>query len=222
MRISVVWNGTGLQPWLPPSGLSISPQYASRHTIRHMEVTFTRTGERRYRVIVEREKASDLIMDPAPGYDPFLPHDLVHLLVECEWGIRTGIFGQLAAGGDAGTFRPLRMADLRKQRAIGQRLRSAGRHDTGKSERLAHLAHVAWQIRQGHKVAPWDFEAHRQAPEVDTAILDRTLARLDQLAERWHALGVGGSITLSWPWPEARPAPRARAKREHTGAVRRR
>ena len=198
------------------------PCYLGRHTIRQVDVTFTRTGERRYRVAVKRKKAPDLIMDPAPGYDPFLPHDLVHFLVECEWGIRNGIFGQLAAGGDAGTFRPLRMADLRKQRAIGQRLRAAGRPDTGRSERLAHLAYVAWKVRRGHPVNPWDLEAYRDAPEVDPAALERTLTRLDELAERWHSLGVGGSLTLTWPWPERRPTPRARIKRKHSGAVRRR
>ncbi len=75
-------------------------------TIRAVEVTFTKTGARRYRVAATRDKAPELVMDPAPGFDSFLPHDLVHFLVECEWGIQNGIFGQLAAGGDAGTFRP--------------------------------------------------------------------------------------------------------------------
>ena len=176
-----------------------------------MEVTFTKTGARRYRVAVTRDKAPELMMDPAPGYDPFLPHDLVHFVVECEWGIRNGIFGQLATGGDAGTFRPLRMAELRKQRELGKRLRSVGRPDTGRSERIAHLANVTWKARRDHPVNPWDLEASRDAPEVDPAILDRTLTRFDELAERWHSLGVGGSITLSWPWPERRPtAPRSR------------
>ena len=32
------------------------------------------------------------------------PHDLVHFFVEQHFGLRDGIFGQLAAGGDAHTF----------------------------------------------------------------------------------------------------------------------
>jgi hypothetical protein len=68
-------------------------------------VELIRTGERRYAVAVERAGAPRLIMDPAPGYDERLPHDLVHLAVELEHGIAFGVFGQLAAGGDAGTFR---------------------------------------------------------------------------------------------------------------------
>jgi len=177
-----------------------------------VEVTFTKTGARRYRVAVKRDRAPELVMDPAPGYDPFLPHDLIHFVVECECGIRNGIFGQLAAGGDAGTFRPLRMAELRKQRGLGERLRSAGRPDTGRSERIAHLANVAWKARRGHPVNQWDLEAVRDASAIDPATLDRTVARLDELAERWHALGVGGAITLRWPWPERRPISAARPR----------
>ena len=43
-----------------------------------MHVTFTRTGERRYAVAVVRPGAPRLIMDPAGGYDPLVPHDLAH------------------------------------------------------------------------------------------------------------------------------------------------
>ncbi|GAA3141267.1 hypothetical protein GCM10010466_35350 [Planomonospora alba] len=34
----------------------------------------------------------------------------------------------------------------------------------------------------------------------DAGILDR----LDESASRWHALAVGQSLTLDWPWPERR------------------
>ena len=66
-----------------------------------MDVTFTRTGERRYAV-----SAGALAMHPAPGYDDEIPHDLVHLAVELACGIPMGVFGQLEAGGTAGTFQP--------------------------------------------------------------------------------------------------------------------
>ncbi|MEX2446540.1 MAG: hypothetical protein WD734_04300 [Dehalococcoidia bacterium] len=63
-----------------------------------MRITFIRTGDRRYRVEVRRETPPDLVMEPAPGFDADLPHDLVHLLVEQHWGLREGIYGDLAAG----------------------------------------------------------------------------------------------------------------------------
>jgi hypothetical protein len=69
-----------------------------------MRVHFKKTGGRRYGVFVEREQAPDVMMHPAPGYDDDLPHDLLHFVAEAEWGIDESVFGQLAAGGGAGTF----------------------------------------------------------------------------------------------------------------------
>src|SRR3546814_7700090 len=70
-----------------------------------MKVHFIRSGERRYSVRVERADAPTLVMDPAPGFDRDLPHDLVHFVVEGVLGLKAGVFGQIAAGGDAGGFR---------------------------------------------------------------------------------------------------------------------
>lgn len=70
-----------------------------------MQVTFTRTSDRRYAVTVVRPAGDRVTMDPAPGYHPHIPHDLAHLVVERHLGLRDGIYGSLAAGGDAGTFR---------------------------------------------------------------------------------------------------------------------
>ena len=69
-----------------------------------MTLVFRRTGQRRYAVEVQRPGLPDLEMNPAPGYDPLMPHDMMHLVVEAQLGLTRGIFGQLAAGGTAGTF----------------------------------------------------------------------------------------------------------------------
>src|SRR5215217_5827772 len=71
-----------------------------------MIVIFRRTGQRRYAVEAKRRLFPDLEMNPAPGYDSLMPHDLMHLVVEAQLGLTRGIFGQLAAGGTAGTFHP--------------------------------------------------------------------------------------------------------------------
>ena len=55
-----------------------------------MQVRFERTGDRRYAVAVLRTQHGDLRMDPAPGYSDLIPHDLVHLVVEEEFGLRQG------------------------------------------------------------------------------------------------------------------------------------
>ncbi|MGH6632149.1 hypothetical protein [Sphingopyxis sp.] len=69
-----------------------------------MKVHFIRSGARRYGMRIERTNAPVLVMDPAPGFDPDLPHDMVHFVVEAALGLKTGVFGQIAAGGDAGSF----------------------------------------------------------------------------------------------------------------------
>src|ERR671937_1912701 len=113
-----------------------------------MKVTFQRTGERRYGVLVEREQAPTLAKHPAPGFDEFLPHDLLHFVGEAEWGLDGAVFGQLAAGGDAGTFWPVdqellgRMMRRRKQRPRGK---PRGR----RSELLAGVLECAWNARRG-------------------------------------------------------------------------
>lgn len=67
-----------------------------------MMVSVVKTGERRYGVLVQRERFPELAIDPAPGYHAYLPHDLLHFVAEAEWKLDGAVFGQLAAGGDAG------------------------------------------------------------------------------------------------------------------------
>ena len=47
-----------------------------------MDVVFERTGQRSYTVEVRRSDEPVLRMDPAPGFDRWCPHDLMHLVVE--------------------------------------------------------------------------------------------------------------------------------------------
>ena len=103
-----------------------------------MIVVFHRTGQRRYAVEVQRPGFPNLVMNPAPGYDPRLPHDLMHLVVEAQLGLTRAIFGQLAAGGTAGTFQlPVnsdessREVKRTRKRAVkrGQRLLKQGRDE---------------------------------------------------------------------------------------------
>ena len=51
-----------------------------------MKVHFIRSGERRYGMRIERTGAPVLVMDPAPGFDPDLPHDMVHFVVDHRSG----------------------------------------------------------------------------------------------------------------------------------------
>ncbi len=157
-----------------------------------MEVTFSRTGERRYAVTARPDHWPAVTMNPAPGFDPRLPHDLVHYVVEREHRIELGVFGQLAAGGNLRTFRRLDGTPDRRLRKRGERLAREHLDELARSERLAAEALRAW-IRGPR-------------PHADER-LERVCARLDELSELWRRLGVGGELTLTWPETARLPLP---------------
>jgi hypothetical protein len=173
-------------------------------------VEFRKTGLRRYGVFVERDKAPALVMHPAPGFDEFLPHDLLHFVAEAEWELDGAIFGQLATGGDAGTFRPLDKelvgAAMRRRKRL-RRGRARGR----RSELLAAALEHAWNARRGRRPLPPDWDERLAAARVDPERLAAVVASLDDLADRWRGLRVGESLKLEWPRPERR---RHRARRQ--------
>ena len=81
-----------------------------------------------------------------------MPHDLVHFFVETHWGLRDGVYGMLAVGGDAHTFHDL-TGDMRERRRMKARnVHSGG--DVERSERLAFLVLNAWAVRHGGGSTP--------------------------------------------------------------------
>jgi hypothetical protein len=155
-----------------------------------VKVTFLKRGRRRYEVHVERDRAPDLRCGSI-GYDDWLPHDLLHFVAEAEYGLDGGIFGDLAAGGNARIFVPLDK-DLVAKLWREQRIRRTRLPDGRRSEQLA------WELQQG-------WRARTLQPQLQQ--------KLDALAAEWQALQIGKSLTLAWPRPEGRkhhPAPRRR------------
>ena len=177
-----------------------------------MDVSFKRTGERRYAVIVVIPGRNTQAMDPAPGYDDDIPHDLVHYIVEAELRLFTGVFGRAAQG--AGTFiardghhaSPRERARLRRKqqrREEGYRARDGSAHEMATSERLAALSDVAFRRSRGQRPDP-----RRAAPAAasaeDAAKIERVVKRLDVLAPLWRALPIGGELVFEWPSVEPR------------------
>ena len=168
-----------------------------------MEVEFQRIGKCRYAVSVHRPGHIDLEMNPAPGYDDLLPHDLVHFVVERELGLQRGIFGQLAAGGTAGTFHPIPPASCsrewsrvsRELARRGAKLQREGRSDCELSERVAQVCLQAWRARA--------FVNRSQTAGLDAGVtqgqLDRVRNKLDELSAQWVRLQVGEALTVVWP-----------------------
>ena len=186
-----------------------------------MKLVFQRTGQRRYAVIAQRSPLPDLEMNPAPGYDPLMPHDLMHLVVEAKLGLKKGIFGQLAAGGDAGTFHPIfhpgeerrSTSRLRNRvKAKGEKLLREGRTDAAQSERATYICWHAWRSRsrseEQQTAARAMTEQAKQIRAVGPAnesytLNERKLAEickhLDELSAHWSRLKVGQSIAVQWP-----------------------
>jgi hypothetical protein len=163
-----------------------------------MKVTFIKRGERQYGVHVERERAPDLRCGSI-GYDDWLPHDLLHFVAEAEYGLDGAIFGDLAAGGNARLFVPEDPALVAKMWRR-QRIKPTKLPDGRRSEELAWELHRRWRAK---------------------ALPTRLQARLDALAAEWHALQVGGSLSLEWPRPEGRKRGATRDRRRPAATRRR-
>lgn len=177
-----------------------------------MLVHFRKTGPHRYAVLVERERAPALVAHPAPGYDDYLPHDLLHFVAEAEWGLDGAVFGQLAAGGDPGIFLPVD-PDLVAPWVRRRKLRPKAHPKGRRSELLAYALECAWNARR-RRPLPDGWDDLLAAGRVDRERLARVVASLDELAARWHGLRIGEDLTLEWPRPERRRAPAGRPHRE--------
>jgi hypothetical protein len=178
-----------------------------------MLVRFHKASNRHYGVIVERRRAPAVKVEPAPGYDAYLPHDLLHFVAEAGWELDGAVFGQLAAGGDPGLFLPVDEALV--GRWVRRRKLRPTWHgpDGARSESLAGVLHAGWRARTGRAPLPEYWERMLRAADAELEELERAFGLLDDLAARWHGLPVGSSLTLEWPRPERRRPHRARERR---------
>lgn len=152
-------------------------------------MTFTRTGERRYRVSVEGAGVVSSFMEPAAGYDARLPHDMAHFVVENELGITGGVFGQLASGGNAGTFQPTEKQPNRKAAKRGKKVAATNRQDALLSEKLVYIAWQVWNNERLETDLPKGFSLDD---------IRRVCREFDAVSAVWSPLVVGESITLAW------------------------
>ncbi len=165
-----------------------------------MEVTFTKLGGRRYLMTVVRERGPELAARQGPGYHDYLPHDAVHFLAEAEAGLSGGVFGRVAAGW-SNIFTTADPAVRRHQarREAKRRPRDTDHADMARSESLASLCQPLWEFRAGlrSELPLW---ASRVEPDLFASpLVERIVERLGEFAARWHALPVGGNLTLVWP-----------------------
>ena len=184
-----------------------------------MKVHFIRSGDRRYSMRIERLGLPVLAMDPAPGFDADVPHDMVHFVVEAVLGLKGGVFGQIAAGGTAGSFhveasggkvdvREQRRT-IRKQAVKGRKLVETQGREGELSELAAFLFDIGWRSdrRSGSAAqrAALDEAARVRATlsVEERAAIDAAkpgvFAAFDWLAAEWRSLRVGETLVLEWP-----------------------
>ncbi len=154
-----------------------------------MKVTFTRTGDRRYRVSVEGPGLVTSVMDTAPGYDPLLPHDMAHFVVENELGL-IGVFGQLASGGHAHSFRPVETPKNSRAEKRGDRISAAARREADLSEKVIFRAQRTWM--------KGDMSDVPDVKEVSDAEISKICDAFEAVSKVWSKLKVGESMTLDW------------------------
>lgn len=162
-----------------------------------MRVVFTKGPGTSYDIAVRREAGAALAPRNGPGGHPYLPHDLVHLLVEREAGIELGVFGQLAAG-DNGLFWPADPAErtkaARRRKSKGVKSSDRAKSDMARSEELAGIAVPVWEVRRGFAKSLPAYVIRNPIPPV----VERIVVCFDDYADRWHALPVGESLTVTW------------------------
>jgi hypothetical protein len=158
-------------------------------------------------------------MDPAPGFDPDVPHDLLHFVVEEQLGLTDGIFGRIAAGGTARTFHPIGTdGDKRERRRAARnlarrddRLASQRVNDFGQSEHATIVCFHDWLAHSGNPlrraraatirdqaIASLDRMTAAERAALDDNTLTRVRSRLDEVSASWSALARGESFSVHW------------------------
>lgn len=194
---------------------------SNRKTEQRMVVVFRRVRERGYAVEARRLAFPDLEMNPAPGYDQRIPHDLMHMVVEAQLGLNHAVFGQLAAGGDAGTFHPVftehgtsrEIARVRTRvKERGRKLLREGRDDCAQSERATYICWQHWLAKsRSNELKAVSRGMAEQAKQVRGVANAKELSQLNQnklaeicehldaLSSCWSNLKVGQSMAVRWP-----------------------
>ena len=85
-----------------------------------MEISFVRTQGQHDRVYVRRTNGTEVSWS-FPTFGSYIPHDLVHLVVEAAFGLRQGFWGRVDAGVDVARINAdaNRMGGANKYAAFG-------------------------------------------------------------------------------------------------------
>jgi hypothetical protein len=170
-----------------------------------VQATFTklvcsRDGAGRYGVDVTRETAAPARLRVQARSFEVVPREIAHFVVERDFGLRLAVFGQLAAGGDAGMFWAAPTDRSPRSAALAHRLCVTGRGDVGRAVALVAMCTAEWERQAGRRPAPlagpWPL---LDATEIRADVLARAVGSLAAAAASWQLLTPGESLTLRWP-----------------------
>jgi hypothetical protein len=169
-----------------------------------MKITFTRRGEHTYTTVAVRD---DGVVLEVPSYDRtrLLPHDLAHYVVERELGLQRGFWGCVAAGA---LFPGIRVISGRRPAhgaAQSQSvIREAGQQGTEAEVLVGVLLNIThegldnnWPAARAVLDREWRPGKPSRGP-LEADEMQRVCAALREAQQRWQALAVGESTTVSW------------------------
>lgn len=173
---------------------------------RATPIRVIRDGPRRYHSLLERLDGVTVRLEGGSynkvGGDPRgVPHDIAHFLVEEGLGLRSGLWGVLAAGGTVQNAAVVAGRQAPRAAARARAITSAASRRLWETEVVVRA--VA-DLALGD--APSDPGALAAAcggqywPDgaATPQVLDELRAGLRQAADRWWSLGAGEPYRLSW------------------------
>jgi hypothetical protein len=186
-----------------------------------MDVTFHRLDGNRYYTTAVRD---DGVTVRIPGYDrtSAVPHDLAHFVAEREFGMTRGFWGSVAAGA---LFTNLPVSGRQKPHAAERSKQIIKAHavDIWRAETVAAAIHDAVEDDLAPEVVLRRLRAQSDSagtglPPMTVTDVRTAAAALRREAERWSAVPVGQSLTLTWPF-RAEDIPMSRSGKARNGRL---
>ncbi len=133
------------------------------------------------------------------GFDPPLPHDLAHFVVEEELKLGAGLWGVIAAGGLFGPQMVVAGRQRPHARARGQEVKKRAGDRLGQAEVLVRVLSEIARAGAEHDSKVLDRIPERRRPEAITRNdVQRTCERLREAAKQWGQVPEGGTLSLIW------------------------
>jgi len=164
-----------------------------------LRARFVRTVGERDKVYVRRSDGSETSW-VFPTFGDGLPHDLVHLVVERDFGVRDGFWGRVDRGVD-----PAKISEQANR--MGGKGKFAGFGDDLRELYVAEaLAAAAWspsgetlEERHAQLVAAYASAGLPLPQSVTVTGLGESARRLAELTLTWRGLRPKGTIELEFP-----------------------